>query len=647
MGTTENRDYLTGLYNRKGIIEQFASLQKGSSVHFMFCDLDNFKSVNDVYGHATGDRLLVAVAKLLGECAPEAYVGRLGGDEFIIIIAGDVSRDELAAMADRIISKVRDQRKELQYMLLVSVSIGIVFNESADTDLGQILHKSDAAMYQAKHGGKSCYVFYDDLEEQLQKEKLMESQAEEALENGRFKIFFYPANHLQNSRLERTEVYVRWEQEDGAYWSQEEFRPLLEKNGFIRKVDLYVFQETCRTIPRLRASGQLGTRLSVQLSSLLLLEDDLPDNLKLMMDGNGVSMDEIGISIDETVFANRNCSQVVQAVMRLSEAGFSVGLIHFGQDFSSFRYLRQLRIDSIRFDEGYLKENMRNDRGKQIIKTLIRLGKDLKQLMIADGVADQSEVVFFSGCGCDAASGSYYSELLTEDDYKKYAKERMKHHDQKIEFAFQNNLDSVDGEFTGKIVGNGIRYTDGISDKWGGIFFPGGSTGDNVIKFPERLFSRDSYTIALWIRPDAVWSWGSVVYAGYISGFSSIVPFAGDGITIFRIYEDGDLNGWHDILCHAPELHKWTFITVTYDAFSESTFYYINGKKAGYQVNVPIMYSCHQVILGGDPFQKSYTGSVSAFMVFDVPKTEEQIEALYQSFLEEPGFQGELDPDSV
>ena len=161
-----------------------------------------------------------------------------------------------------------------------------------------------------------------------------------------------------------------------------------------------------------------------------------------------------------------------------------------------------------------------------------------------------------------------------------------------------------------------------------------------MINFPEQLFSGDSFTIALWIKPDAVWSWGSVVYTAYLNGFASIVPFAGEGISIFRIYEEGDLNGWHDILCRASDLHRWTFITVTYDAYSESTRYYINGVKSGMQVNVPIMYSCRGVMLGGDPFQKSYTGSVSAFMVFDRAKTEEEIRELYQSFLDEPGFRG-------
>lgn len=641
MGEIDNRDYLTGLYNRKGIEEKYASLPKGGDrVQVMFCDLDNFKSVNDVYGHATGDKLLVTVAELLQECAPEAYVGRLGGDEFILVFSGDIDKEQLAVTAANILNGMLERRKTLQYMLLVSISIGIVRDEKTDTEFSQILHKSDAAMYQAKSRGKSCYVFYDDLEEQLLIERQMESMAEDALKKGLFKIKYLPVNNLQNSRLEKAQVYVCWQKEDGTCWTQEEFRPVLEKNGFIRKVDMYVFEETCRKIPGMRVSEEQPIKMGIEMSRLLLIEDELQSVLKKTMKQYGVSSDEIEICIDESAFASRSDAQMVNAIETLNKAGVSVALIHFGKDFSSFRYLRQLSVNSIHFDTAYLKEYMKNGRGRQIIKTLIRLGKDLRQLMVADGIVSSEEILFLSGCGCDAASGSYYSELLNEEEYVKYAKARMKHRTQKIAYAFKDNLDSTEGEFTGKIKGDGVRFIDGISDNWGGIYFPGGKASDNVITFPEQLFSTNSYTISLWIKPDAVWSWGSVVYVGFLGGFASIVPFAGEGISIFRIYEEGDLNGWHDILCHATDLHKWTFITVTYDAFSESTRYYIDGKIAGYKMDVPIMYSCRQVMLGGDLFQKSYTGSVSAFMVFDQVKTEEEVEQLYQSFLSEPGFRG-------
>lgn len=640
MGEKDNRDYLTGLYNRKGITEQYEALSVGSKVHIMFCDLDNFKSVNDIYGHAAGDKLLIVIAELLQECAPEAVVSRLSGDEFILAFIGERSKEELAGTASLIIDEVRANRRNMQSLSMVSISIGIVWNELAGDDLSQILHKSDAAMYQAKHRGKSCYVFFDDLADKLQQEELMESSAGEALQNGRFRIQFLPVFNMQNSCLEQTEVYVRWEKEDGTFWEQDEYRPLLERSGFIRKVDEYVFTEICGQMEKLRIDEQQPVRVSVLLSRLLFLQENLGERLQQIMDQHGVLKSDIEIAIAEKEFEYRDSSQIIKSMKNLKKMGFSLAVIQFGADFSCFRYLRELPIVTLRFDIGYLKENLKHSRGRQIIKTLVRLGKDLKLLVVADGIVSQEEVIFLSGCGCDAAGGSYYSKLFDLEEYLLYARERLQHRNQQISYAFKDNLEAQEGGFTGTIVGDGVSFADGISDNWGGIHFAGGSAGDNVIEFPPQLFCDDSFTISLWMKPEAVWSWGSVVFVSYLGGFASVVPFAGEGISIFRIYEEGDLNGWHDVLCHSSDLNKWTFITVTYDAFSGSSRYYIDGKKAGYQIDVPVMYSSRQVIVGGDLFQRSYTGSVSAFMVFDHAKTEEEIEELYNSFLDEPGFRG-------
>lgn len=635
MGTTDNRDYLTGLYNRKGIARQYQSFPKNGKAHIMFCDLDNFKSVNDIYGHAAGDQLLVGIAKILRECSPEAVAGRLGGDEFILALTGEQEKETLEETAQRIMRRVGENRKTDAVFSMISVSIGIVWNASAGEELQQILHKGDVAMYQAKHSGKNCYVFFDDLEDRLRQEELMESCAEDALKNGEFQIRFQPVLNMQSSRLERTMVCVRWERPDKSRWEQEDFRPLFERNGFIRKVDEYVFEKVCEKIGKLREELP---KVSVQLTGILFLQDRIGEYLKGIMDAHGVSVSDMEIAISETAFSGRGNEQIIAAMRQMKDMGFSLAMIGFGSDFSGFRYLPELPIDMIRYDAGYLKENRKNSRGCQIIKTLVRLGKDLKLLVVADGISDQAEVVFFNSCGCDAASGSYYSEPLDEKEYEAYVKARTADRSRRFAFPFQNHLRSEDGELSGTIAGEGVRFAEGISDIWGGIYFPGGSAGQNVVRFPMRLFCNDSFTISLWIKPEAACYWGSVVYAEFLNGFVSIVPFASEGISIFRVYENGDLNGWHDVLCHSCDLDKWSFVAVTYDAFSGFMRYYINGQKAGYQVNVPIMYSCRQVLLGGDPFQNSYRGAVSAFTVFDGAKTEEEIAGLYESYCGEPGF---------
>ncbi len=644
MGEIDNRDYLTGLYNRKGISEKFEEAASSGSVHLMFCDLDNFKSVNDIYGHAAGDELLIAFARLLEQKAPTAVPGRLGGDEFILTFSGEMSKDELATIATSIIDCLRECRKELQFATVVSVSIGIVWNQSSGSDLNQVLNKSDSTMYQAKLRGKGCYQFYDELEADLQVERDMENEITEALEADRFGLRFLPVGNIQSSYLEQSLLHVVWNRANGGIWSQEEYLPVLEKSGVICRLDFHVLSKLCEQLGLIKSQGKPHGQICVRLSRLTYLEDDLGDRLLEAMTKHNITQEDIILGISENAFGHRGSDEVLAGMVRLNAMGFHLELLSFGENFSSFVYLRQLPVDAICFAPSYLKENMRTARGRQIIKTLIRLGKDLKQLMIADGVSARDEVQFLMGCGCDAASGSFYSDILDEEDFLGYVKERIRKDDTVHVYRFDGNLKSEVGLYEGKFIGKGVKYIKGISDKWGGLHFPGGGIGENVVTFPPELCASRSFTIAMWIKPESMWDWSSTFYAQYIAGFVSVVPYAANGTAcFFRICEEEDLNGWHDVSTHSFDVGVWTHIVTTYDAISGTMRLYFNSKKAGYKENVPIMYSCSTAMLGGDAFQRAYNGDISSFMIVDRALTEQEVEDLYDSYLVEPGFCGQLD----
>lgn len=611
------------------------------SIHFMFLDLDNFKTVNDVYGHKSGDELLIATGRLMRECVPDAVAVRLGGDEFVLMLFGERSREELAGAAERILSQMRKKGKELKFFTVVSMSIGVVWNASRDTGLEQLLNQSDAAMYEAKQNGKSCYMFYNDLEEKFLLEKEMEEHAQQAINEGQFEVRYQPVFHMLSSKIEQSQACVFWKKDAETVWRTEEFRPLFVRNGFSKELDLYVFETVCGDLQKFHREGRLHERISVQLSRQLFLDEGLGERLQETMARYGVKANEIELALEEKAVSSRGIDKLIASMTRLKNQGFSLGLIHFGEDFSSFRYLRKLPVDSLKFDETYIKENIQNQKGRQIIKTVIRLGKDLKLLLVAEGLVDKDEVIFLSSCGCDAAAGDFYSAQMSVDAYLEYTENRIAQGESRITFRFIDSLADEEGSMTGEIWGEGVELVPGISDLWGGVHFPGGESGQNLICLSGSLFSGNSYTLTLWIRPEANHDWTSVIYMRYLDGFASLVPYLGGGQSIYRISEDIDMNnGWHDTFCRAAALYKWCFIAVTYNAFSESVCYYINGRKAGYRVDVPTMLSCRQVLLGGDPFQRSYRGSVSALAVYDSVKTSEEIQELYNSFLGEPGFRG-------
>lgn len=635
-------DYLTGLYNRKGLYEKYDEMSREDDIHFMFLDLDNFKTVNDVYGHKSGDELLIATGRLMQECVPDAVAVRLGGDEFVLMLFGRKTREELSCAAEQILSQMRKKGKEMNFFAVVSMSIGIVWNASCDTDLERLLNQSDAAMYEAKQNGKSCYMFYNDLEEKFLLEREMEEHAQQALIEGQFEVRYLPVFHLISSKIEQAQAHVIWKRDAKTFWKTEDFRPLFERNSFSKELDLYVFEAVCRDLQKFHREGRAYEKISVQLTRQLFLDEGLGERLLETMERYGVEPDEIELALEEKAVSSRGIDKLIDSMTRLKDMGFSLALIHFGEEFSSLRYLRNLPVDSLKFDAAYIKESIQNKKGRQIIKTVIRLGKDLKLLLVAEGIVEKEEVIFLSSCGCDAAAGDFYSGQMPFAEYLDYTKNRTAQGESRRAFRFIDSLADEEGGMTGEIWGEGVALVSGISDLWGGVYFPGGEREQNLICLPGSLFPENSYTLTLWIRPETAQDWTSVIYMRYLGGFASLVPSLGGGQSIYRISEDIDMNnGWHDTFCRAAALHKWCFIAVTYDSFSESICYYINGRKAGYRVDVPTMLSCRQVLLGGDPFQKSYQGSVSALVVYDSVKTSEEIQDLYSSFLEEPGFCGE------
>ena len=210
-------DYLTGLANRRGLYNYFSDLPNNSSMHFMFIDIDNFKRVNDVYGHSMGDVLLVQVSQLIRSKLSTGFISRVGGDEFVVIIDGSFKAEEVTAIAQSVIDGLNsiDFRKDI--LSLISLSVGIILEQNAGTDLDEILYKCDSAMYRAKSDGKNRYVVYRKIEKSIELAKRIESEMENALNNGEFHVYLQPKMNMITSKLVGAEALSRWLHPSGYY----------------------------------------------------------------------------------------------------------------------------------------------------------------------------------------------------------------------------------------------------------------------------------------------------------------------------------------------------------------------------------------------------------------------------------------------
>lgn len=636
-----NIDILTGLYNRSGLYENFGDFVNGDIFSLLFMDLDNFKTVNDVYGHSEGDNLLSVIGEIINIVAEDALKVRLGGDEFLIIIKGRKTREELIDFSEKLFDAIRMKKNYSPGFSVISSSIGIVLNATVDEDINKLLNKADVALYSAKSRGKACYVFYNDMEEKITKENNISRMAGEAVEKQHFKIKFHPIMHMQTSKIVRIDAYAIWYLDDNSILLSKDYRPVFERTGFIKKFDMYIFELICREIQQIKREIKKIPRVSVVFSRITLLNPELPDNMLDIMDRYEVTVNDIEISVEESIFGIRGNERIVEAMNILDSKGFCMSVTKFGKDFSCVKYLKALPIESIRFDSKFLDDNYDDIKGRQTIKTFVRMGKEYNLLVIGYGVDSNEKIKFLDGCGCDAMSDAYNTNQFEIDELIPYLKEHCNLEEEITSFKFNGNLTTTNGKYTGEIRGEGIEFGKGINNEWGAVIFHGGEINENVISLPKEIFYENSYTISMWIKPECPQILTSAIYMRYMGGFASVMPYRRNNVTsTFRIHEDSDVSVWHDASTRSVKPGTWNHLVVSYDSYNETMRYYINGRKGSTYTGAPVLVNCREVILGGDPFQESFKGAISGLIIYDGVKSDNEVRKLYESFKNVEGFCG-------
>ena len=321
-------DYLTGLPNRRGLYEFYDILESKDSIHAMFIDIDNFKRVNDIYGHSMGDELLICIAKLIEENV-SGFTSRIGGDEFVALIDGNMTEDELKSTAETLLRQMEniDFRKDI--LSNVSLSIGIVTRQRVSTMLDDILHKCDSAMYEAKYDGKNRYVFFRENDKKVQRNRNMEIEMDDALKNGEFIAYLQPKVNMISTKLTGAEALSRWNHPDDGIRTPGVYISLFEKNGFISKLDMYMFEEVCRIKKSWKGKKYEHIPVSVNMSRLHLYNKKFPDMLVEIADRYSIDHSELEIEITESVFVKdseeliRNVSEELEKVVTIIESMIS------------------------------------------------------------------------------------------------------------------------------------------------------------------------------------------------------------------------------------------------------------------------------------------------------------------------------------
>ncbi|MCR5033627.1 MAG: EAL domain-containing protein [Lachnospiraceae bacterium] len=622
-------DYLTGLENRRGLYAHFESYPDGSFIHAMFIDLDNFKKVNDIYGHAAGDELLSVVSGMIREQS-RAYVARIGGDEFVILFPEEeYDRKTVENIAKSMLEGIRQLSFRQDIMSWVSLSLGIVYHQAVSKGLDDILAKCDTAMYQAKFNGKAQYAVYKD-DKEVRYNHTIEVEMEDALKKGQFQVYFQPKINMVTSQLIGAEALSRWVHPQEGVRLPAKYIELFERNGFITRLDYYVFEEVCRIKQGWKGQRYADVPVSVNFSRRHLYNDRFPMELAEIADRYGIPHEQLEIEITERVFI-RDSDEIIQMVDCLQKQGFLVSIDDFGSGFSALNLLKDIAIDTVKIDRGFLHISSDTDRGKTIIKNIIRMCRDLKVEVITEGVETKEQVDFLTSCGCQLAQGFYYAMPIPLDEFEEFAHQYTSNPRDHFTFPLDGDLSSKTGVKTAKAVGK-YSFVDGIFKDTKAIHFPGGPTGQNVVHIPIDTIINDSFTISLWIRPTHNYIWTSALYIKFETGFLTINPLIVENMSAVRDRDSTEINGWYDLTGLPLQENVWWHFVVTYNAKTEILATYINGEPTNRMEKVPTNYLVKWIILGGDVFQPSFEGDICQLQIYNEPKDPDFVHKLHDTY---------------
>lgn len=632
------RDYLTGLANRRGLYDHYLSLPKETTLHAMFIDIDNFKRVNDIYGHSMGDKLLICISHLI-ESNTSGFSSRIGGDEYVVLLDGSLSQEEIEKIAQTLLTKLEtiDFRKDI--LSLISLSIGIVLYQNASQSLDEVLSKCDAAMYQAKYNGKNRYTVYKSYDKTLETNKNIELEMEDALKNGEFKVYLQPKVNMVSSRLYGAEALSRWQHPIDGLRPPAAYIPLFEKNGFISQLDMYVYEEVCRIKASWAGKRYEHIPVSVNMSRLHLYNKHFPEILEGIANKYGISTNELEIEITEGTFIV-DSAELIKMVDLLHEKGFLVSIDDFGSGFSALNLLKDLSVDTIKIDKEFLQVSSNNSRGKRVIKNIIALCKDLKLNVVTEGIETKDQIDFITRAGCQIAQGFYYAKPLCLEEFEEFAENYSSKFLSDFSFRLNGDLNSEDGNLKGVLQGEGFTYEQGIFLDSQSLYFPGGATEENILHIPPVCIVNDSVTISFWLKPKTLYSWTSALYVKFETGFFGVSPLAWEGHSCFRVRDSKEVNGWYDLSGRQLLPDVWYNYAITYNAQTEIAVAFINGDVIHIMENVPTNRYVKRIVLGGDVFQPSFNGNICELVIFNEAKDYNFMQELHKSYARRDNFIG-------
>ncbi|MDB5971328.1 MAG: hypothetical protein JWQ90_3778 [Hydrocarboniphaga sp.] len=427
-----NHDVLTGLPNRNLLNDRLSqalalAYRTGRQVAVLFLDLDQFKYVNDHYGHTAGDELLRSVtARLASELREGDTLARLGGDEFVVMLWDVLDPSAALATARKLLDALSRPMPIDGRKLQISASIGVSLYPQDGDSAELLLQHADAAMYRVKHLGRNGVQFYTrEMSEQTAERVLLEAELRSALERRQFVVHYQPQVSLTDGRVIGFEALIRWPHPELGDISPTRFIPIAEDTGLIHAIGEWVLRSACAQLKRWHDAGHDQLTVAVNMSARQINQNDIPALVRAVLLETGLAADHLELELTESALLS-SASGVIDKLRELKAMGLSLAIDDFGTGYSSLGYLKRYPIDIIKIDRSFTIDVNSNSEAASIAGAIIAMAKSLGMKTVTEGLETGEQLRFFRTLGCDAMQGHYFAPALPAQEIDRCLREGFK-----------------------------------------------------------------------------------------------------------------------------------------------------------------------------------------------------------------------------
>ncbi len=409
-------DEVTGIPNRRYFMSEANKIireKNNEDIAFIFIDLDNFKYVNDTYGHDYGDALLRKFSRIILEMnIKDSILARYGGDEFVLIKNNVKNKNEIKDILDDIIKKLSKPLIIKNREIYSTLSIGVSIYPIDGKDIGILLKRSDMAMYLAKINGKNRYEFFDlKLLEVLDREFEIEKGLRLAIDNEEIKFLYQPKVQSQTGEVIGFELLIRWHSKNLGVVSPKEFIPIAENSGLIIPIGKYIIDKSFKKCKELSLRTDKSFKMAINLSEVQIRDDDIVDYIENSLKKYNLDAKYIELEITESIIM-KSAEKNIKTLEKLKNLGVTLALDDFGTGYSSLSYLRTLPIDVLKIDKSFIDGILIEEKSEYIINSIIDLSHYLNLLVVAEGVEKQEQLEYLKKSNCDIIQGYYFSKPI-------------------------------------------------------------------------------------------------------------------------------------------------------------------------------------------------------------------------------------------